>query len=96
MSYRPVPRPTHPAIKWVMGALSPGVKQLGHEADHSPPTNAEVKNTWIYISILLCPQSIMPNELSTGATLPSSHPCIYEAIFLAYSNISTIIADEEN
>jgi hypothetical protein len=23
---------------------------LGREADHSPPTTAEVKNTWIYIS----------------------------------------------
>jgi hypothetical protein len=32
------------------GALSPEVKQLGHEADHSPPAIAEVKNTWIYTS----------------------------------------------
>jgi hypothetical protein len=27
---------------------SPEVKRLGSEADHSPPTSAEVKNTWIY------------------------------------------------
>jgi hypothetical protein len=27
-------------------AVSPGVKQLGHEADHSPPNNAEVKNLY--------------------------------------------------
>jgi hypothetical protein len=26
------------------GALSPGVKRPGREADHSPPSNAEVKN----------------------------------------------------
>jgi hypothetical protein len=26
------------------GALSLGVKQLGREADHSPPCNVEVKN----------------------------------------------------
>jgi hypothetical protein len=26
----------------------PGVKQPGREADHSPPSSAEVKNTWIY------------------------------------------------
>jgi hypothetical protein len=26
---------------------------LGGEADHSPPTSAEVKNTWIYTSIPL-------------------------------------------
>jgi hypothetical protein len=29
-------------------ALSPGVKQTGLEADHLPPTNAEVKNAWNY------------------------------------------------
>jgi len=32
------------------GALSLGVKQLGHEADHSPPSSAEVKNAWSYTS----------------------------------------------
>jgi hypothetical protein len=32
------------------GALSPGIKRLGSAADHSPPTIAEVKKTWIYIS----------------------------------------------
>jgi len=26
----------------------PGVKWLGHEADHSTPSGAEVKNTWSY------------------------------------------------
>jgi hypothetical protein len=35
--------PTQPPIQWVPGALSLGVKQLGHEADHSPPSSAEVK-----------------------------------------------------
>jgi hypothetical protein len=33
------------------GALSPGVKGQGREADHSPPSSAEVKNMWIYTSI---------------------------------------------
>jgi hypothetical protein len=28
----------------------PGVKQLGCEADHSPPSSAEVKNAWSYTS----------------------------------------------
>jgi hypothetical protein len=27
---------------------SPGVTRPGREADHSPPTSAEVKKTWIY------------------------------------------------
>jgi hypothetical protein len=29
------------------GVLSPGATQPGREADHSPPTSAEVKETWI-------------------------------------------------
>jgi hypothetical protein len=41
---------TQPPIQWVPGALFPGVKQPGREADHSPPTSAVVKKTWIYIS----------------------------------------------
>jgi hypothetical protein len=33
------------------GGLFPrGVKRPGRESDHSPPTSAEVKNTWIYTS----------------------------------------------
>jgi hypothetical protein len=30
----------------------PGVKQQEREADHSPPTSAEVKKIWFYTSIL--------------------------------------------
>jgi hypothetical protein len=36
--------PTQPPIQWVLGALSLRVKRPGHEADHSPPSSAEVKN----------------------------------------------------
>jgi hypothetical protein len=32
------------------GLLSRGIKRPGHDADHSPPTSVEVKNTWIYTS----------------------------------------------
>jgi hypothetical protein len=38
-------------IQCVPGALFLGVKRLGHEADHSPPSNAKVKNAWSYITI---------------------------------------------
>jgi hypothetical protein len=31
-------------------SVSLRVKRPGREADHSPPTGAEVKNTWLYIS----------------------------------------------
>jgi hypothetical protein len=41
---------TQPPIQWVPGALSLEVKRPGHEADHSPPSSAEVKNAWSYIS----------------------------------------------
>jgi hypothetical protein len=30
-------------IQWIPGDLSPGLKRPGREADHSPPTSAEVK-----------------------------------------------------
>jgi hypothetical protein len=35
--------PTQPSIQLVPGALSLGVKWPGREADHSPPSSAEVK-----------------------------------------------------
>jgi hypothetical protein len=35
--------PTQPPIQCVPGALSLGVKRPGREADHSPPSSAEVK-----------------------------------------------------
>jgi hypothetical protein len=41
--------PTQIPLEWVPGALSPEVKRLGCEADHSPPAIPEVKKTWIYI-----------------------------------------------
>jgi hypothetical protein len=32
------------------GGSFPGVMRPGREADHSPPTSAEVKKMWIYTS----------------------------------------------
>jgi hypothetical protein len=46
ISSRPALGSTQPPIKWV-----PGLKRQGREADHSPPTSAEVKKMWIYTSI---------------------------------------------
>jgi hypothetical protein len=34
-----------------LGALSPGIKLSGREADHSLPIGVEVKKMWIYTSI---------------------------------------------
>jgi hypothetical protein len=36
--------PIHPPIQWVPRSVSPGVKRPEREADHSPLSNAEVKN----------------------------------------------------
>jgi hypothetical protein len=41
---RPVLGATQPPIQWVLWALSPEVKRLGHESNHSPPSSAEVKS----------------------------------------------------
>jgi hypothetical protein len=36
--------------QWIPGTLSPGLKLSGRGADHSPPTDAEVKKMWLYTS----------------------------------------------
>jgi hypothetical protein len=42
-AYRTALGPTQPPIQRVSAALSFGVKRPGREADHSPPSTAEVK-----------------------------------------------------
>jgi hypothetical protein len=49
-SSRPIPGPRTPSYPKGNGGSFPGVKWPGREADHSPPTNAAVKNTWIHTS----------------------------------------------
>jgi hypothetical protein len=50
MSSRPALGSTQPPIQWVPLALCPGVKRPRREANHSPPTSAEVKKTLVYTS----------------------------------------------
>jgi hypothetical protein len=53
---------THPAsYPMGTGAFSLGIKQPGLEADHSPPTSADVKKTWIYTSTPPCLYGIVLN-----------------------------------
>jgi hypothetical protein len=47
---RTAPRPTHPPIQWAPGTLSSVIKRPGREADHSPPSSAEIKHAWRYTS----------------------------------------------
>jgi hypothetical protein len=42
--------PIEPPIQWAPEVLSLGIKWPGCEADHSPPSSAEVKNAWSYTS----------------------------------------------
>jgi hypothetical protein len=46
---RPSLGPIQPPSPWVPRALSPGVKRLAHESDHSTLSTAEVKNGEIYL-----------------------------------------------
>jgi hypothetical protein len=48
MLSRPVLEPTQRPIRWILGALSLEVKWPGHEAEQSPSTGAEIKNTSIF------------------------------------------------
>jgi hypothetical protein len=50
ISSRPALGSTQPPIKIGTGGSFPGVKRQGREADHSPPTSAEVKKMYIYTS----------------------------------------------
>jgi hypothetical protein len=50
---RPTMGPIQPPIQWVLGgggALSPGIKWSGREADHSSPSSVEDKTAWSYTS----------------------------------------------
>jgi len=42
--------PTQPPIQWILEAVYLGVKRSRREADHSPPSSAEVNNAWICTS----------------------------------------------
>jgi hypothetical protein len=51
-------KPTRPPLQFVSGPPPVG-KADGREADHSPPSGAEVKNAWSYTSVP--PRDFMPS-----------------------------------
>jgi hypothetical protein len=70
---RPVLGPTEPSTEWVPGPQSLRINRPGRDADHSPPSSAEVKNEWMSTSALpIC--------------LHSVHTDIF--IFSIYSNVA--------
>jgi hypothetical protein len=65
---RPAPGPTQPPVQWVPG-LSRGQRRPGHDADHTPPSIAEVKKELSYTST----HPIGPPGPVTGFPLPYLH-----------------------
>jgi hypothetical protein len=50
MSSRPALRPTQSPTQWIPGAVSPGVKRLRREADHSPQTSVTFTPPYIFMA----------------------------------------------
>jgi hypothetical protein len=61
-----------PPIQWVPGVLSPVVNRQGREANHSPPSSAEVKNGGAIPPFLHMASWNMLNKLGTRPNLPYS------------------------
>jgi hypothetical protein len=63
-----------PPRQWLPGTGSLEAGWPGHEADHSPPSSAEVKNEWGYTSAPTC-----AFRRCTGITVPSPEewPCVW-------------------
>jgi hypothetical protein len=53
----------------VPGAISPGLKRQGREANHSPPTSAKVKNVEQYLHNQISLHEMVLNKLNTGIIL---------------------------
>ena len=58
------PRPTQPHIQWAPRALSPGVRQQGHDAEHAPPCSSKGKNKLIYTFTPTCLNSMHRDNLT--------------------------------
>jgi hypothetical protein len=53
--------PTKPPIKWVPRAFPPRVKWQGREADHPPPSSAQIKNGGTILHSPICLHGIVIN-----------------------------------
>jgi hypothetical protein len=68
---------TQPPMQSVPGALSPGVKQPGRKADHSPPSSAEVKECmelYFHLQYTLMIWCLVKKGTGTALPLPSLFP----------------------
>jgi hypothetical protein len=71
--------PTQTPFQWVPGALSLGKRRMGSEADHSPPSGADVKNEWTYEAGHSPPSSAAVKNEWSYSTTP---PCVCMAWYL--------------
>jgi hypothetical protein len=81
--------PTQPPIQWVTVPLCLGIKRPGREADHSPPSSAEVKD-WRQLHLHspnTPPWRGAQLKKSTGTPLP------YFYVFTAYQGHCQPISD---
>jgi hypothetical protein len=67
---RPALGPTQPPTQWLEGALSLGLKRPGREADHSPPSSAEIKECVEQYFHSPRTPTWRGAKLSAGTTLP--------------------------
>jgi hypothetical protein len=51
--------PTQPPVKWVPGAVSTGIKQLGHETDWTTPFSVEVKKIGAIPPLPICRHGVL-------------------------------------
>jgi hypothetical protein len=78
--------PTEPPIQRVPANFSSGVNRPGREADHSPPTNAEIKKTWIYTSTPYTSSWRNAQLVKHSDNLPLS-PCTPSVITVSASQV---------
>jgi hypothetical protein len=58
---RPALEPTQPPIQWIPATLPPWLRPQGREADHSPPSSAEDKNSGVIPHSPICLHRIVLN-----------------------------------
>jgi hypothetical protein len=64
---------TQPPVQWIPRNVFLGVKQPGHETDHSSPSRAKVKNEHSYISVTIytfmaCRRITLPLSLTENVS----------------------------
>jgi hypothetical protein len=67
-----------------------GIKRQGREADHSPPSSAEVNNAWSYTSTppIRLHGEVLSLKKGTGTTLPLSFYCYPPT----YAQVSQVVS----